>query len=205
MSSKVCCESGVRADIMLPADVARASLLTSPGKLQLDVPKLSKPNLDAFATDIKQLLGRGSSSVVLADFLVDRFRLRSEVQELIEAGSFSNATLSMGKGVLDEHGPGISEIHRSSKHPRGSVSNRIADAVIAVGVTFADVLTAGFSHQIDPRKLIDIQPFGATVAGRFYVDVPMRCLGSHNEACPWPKDRACCDGEVDACQPFWSR
>lgn len=160
--------------IMLPADVARASLLTSPGKLQLDVPKLSKPNLDAFATDIKQLLGRSSSSVVLADFLVDRFRLRSEVQELIEAGSFSNATLSMGKGVLDEHGPGYLGIYSgaaSTPEVRSVIES--ADAVIAVGVTFADVLTAGFSHQIDPRKLIDIQPFGATVAGRFYADVPM--------------------------------
>ena len=193
--------------IMLPADVARARLITSPGKLQLDVPKLDQANLNAFARDIEQLLGGGSSAVVLADFLVDRFRLRSEVQELIEAGSFSNATLSMGKGVLDENGPGYLGIYSgSASDPEVRSAIESAEAVIAVGVTFADVLTAGFSHQIDSQKLIDIQPFGATVAGRHYADVPMAyALAAITKHIRGQKTECAAPAMRTSCQPFWSR
>jgi indolepyruvate decarboxylase len=98
--------------------------------------------------------------VVLADFLVDRFGCRPEVQRLIDYGSFPYATLSMGKGVLEESRAGFLGVY-SGRPSDPAVRDAIesADIVITVGVIFADVLTAGFTQRIDPERLIDIRPF----------------------------------------------
>ena len=160
--------------IMLPTDVARARLAKPAAPLTLTAARTSEANLDCFAGEIKKLLGRAHDVVVLADFLVDRFRLRPMVRDLIDLGSFPNATLAAGKGVVDEGRPGYLGIYSGSASDAGvRAAIESADVVIAIGAIFADVLTAGFSQRLDRQKLIDIQPCGATVAGRHYADVPM--------------------------------
>ena len=55
--------------------------------------------------------GRGArsalsrSTALLADFLVDRFGARGDVQAVIDAGDLPYATMMPGKGRLDESSP----------------------------------------------------------------------------------------------------
>jgi indolepyruvate decarboxylase len=160
--------------IMLPTDVARGSLATAPRRFRTVEPRASQRDVEAFADSVGQLLQVADSAVVLADFLADRFQCCSQLQELVDTVPLSYATLSMGKGVLEESAQGFLGIYAGgASEPAVKMAIESAGAVISVGVVFADVLTAGFSHQIDPTRLIDIQPFEATVAGRRFGDLPM--------------------------------
>jgi indolepyruvate decarboxylase len=47
------------------------------------------------------------------------------------------------------------------------------DAPITAGVVFTDLITVEFSQDIRPERLIDLQPFHASVAGRGYENVPI--------------------------------
>jgi indolepyruvate decarboxylase len=85
------------------------------------------------------------------------------VQHLIDVGSLAYANLSMGKGVLGETNAGFLGVYsRSASDPAVREAIESADIVIAVGVIFADVSTAGFTQRIDPERQIDTRPYGVT-------------------------------------------
>ena len=45
--------------------------------------------------------------------------------------------------------------------------------MITVGVKFTDTITAGFSQQLPPEKIIDLQPFQARVGAQVFNQLPM--------------------------------
>jgi indolepyruvate decarboxylase len=91
--------------ISLPTDVARATLQSPPGAFKAGEVACDDASLEAMKEDVSAFLARSKSTVVLAEFLADRFQVHSELNELIASGNFRHATLALGKGVVDESSP----------------------------------------------------------------------------------------------------
>jgi indolepyruvate decarboxylase len=159
--------------IVVPSDVVGAPV-DERGPLALAEPICDQRKLAAFAAHARELLSASAYTAVLADFLVDRFGAREEVKGVISAGDLAYATMLPGKGVLDESTANfVGTYVGAASEPRVREVIEGAGALIAAGVLFTDVTTAGFSHDIRRDRLIDLQPFHASVAGRRYDDVPL--------------------------------
>jgi indolepyruvate decarboxylase len=160
--------------IVLPTDVV-ATPVAEHGPLAACEPTCDESQLAAFAAHARQLLSASTTTAVLADFLVDRFGARKDVQAVIDAGDLPCATMMLGKGVLDESAPNFVATYTGApSEPRVREVIEGADALITAGVIFTDLITAGFSQDIRPERLIDLQPFHTNVAGQRYEDVPIR-------------------------------
>ncbi|WP_435220597.1 alpha-keto acid decarboxylase family protein [Streptomyces sp. Tue6028] len=160
--------------LVLPTDVAASPAEPPAGPLTAPVPEASARVLARFTDAARTMLAEAGTLGVLADFLVDRFGVRAELAELVAAGQIPNATLSMGKGVLDESAPtfvGTYSGAASTKRVHAAVEQ--ADVLLSVGVRFSDS-TTGCSHRTDPERTIDVQPFATYVGDRVFAPLPMR-------------------------------
>jgi indolepyruvate decarboxylase len=71
------------------------------------------------------------------------------------------AHLIPAKGVIDETHPLVIGTYRgagSSPEVRQVIEG--SDCLICVGTRFTDVASGFFTHQLDPKSIIDLQPFG---------------------------------------------
>ncbi|MDT9684607.1 thiamine pyrophosphate-binding protein [Streptomyces sp. TRM76323] len=131
-------------------------------------------SLEAFRAAARARLAAADTVVVLADFLVDRFKARSELAGLLRAGAFPHAVLATGKTVVDESAPGFLGLYAgamSEKRVRLAVDR--ADLLIRAGVLLADMTTGKFTHRFDPAAGIDLGPTTAAVDGVAFPDVPL--------------------------------
>ncbi|MDT0469261.1 alpha-keto acid decarboxylase family protein [Streptomyces gibsoniae] len=160
--------------LSLPTDVAVSPAEPPAGPLVVPAPEASARVLARFTDAARTLLAEAGTLGVLADFLADRFGVRSELADLVAAGQIPNATLSMGKGVLDESAPEFVGTYSgafSTKRVLAAVEQ--ADVLLSVGVRFSDS-TTGLTHRIDPDRTIDIQPFATYVGEQVFAPLPMR-------------------------------
>jgi indolepyruvate decarboxylase len=161
--------------LVLPLDVAASPIDPPVQALDEGTPERSQLALDAFRAQASEMLANAGSAVVLADFLADRFGVQSSLQTLLDRGVFPYATMSMGKGLLDETDPrflGIFAGAAGALPVRDTFAG--ADVVIAAGVQFYDSTTAGFTHNLAAERLIDIQPFATRIGKQLYAPLPMR-------------------------------
>ena len=79
--------------------------------------------------------GKAEKPVILADVGVDRYRLHQQLRDLLAATGYPYATLSMGKGLLEETHPQFIGIYNGAISEE-SVRRRIeeADCVLSIGV-----------------------------------------------------------------------
>jgi indolepyruvate decarboxylase len=160
--------------IVLPTDVSN-TLIAAAAPLQLTQPRCDSRQLAAFRAHAWKLLAASTSTAVLCDFLVDRFAAADALQKLISQRGLSYATMLLGKGMLDDSSANFIGTYVGAASEDGICETiEQADTLIAAGVLFTDVLTAGFSHRIRLDRLIDLQPFHARVAGKEYRDIPLR-------------------------------
>jgi indolepyruvate decarboxylase len=159
--------------IVIPTDVVSAPVRV-PRLPVARRPYLDLQQLEAFSAHAQRLLRDARRPAMLADFLVDRFGLRERLQKFLNASALPHATLLLGKAMLDESSPTFVGTYVGAASEAG-VREAIeeADTLITAGVLFTDVLTAGFSHVLQPERLIEIHPFHASVAGREYRNLPM--------------------------------
>jgi indolepyruvate decarboxylase len=161
--------------LVIPADVATAPAERPLGPLQVPPPDTSTRVLEDFTAAARAMLSRAGTLGVLADFLADRFDVRGELADLVAAGGIPHATLSMGKGVLNEDNAGFVGTYtgaESAKPVLAAIEG--ADLLISVGVRLTDSTTIGFSHQLDPARTIDVQPFSTRVGNREFAPLPMK-------------------------------
>jgi indolepyruvate decarboxylase len=161
--------------LVMPTDVATGPAARPAGPLIVPPPERSASVLADFTAAARAMLSGAGSMAVLADFLADRFGARHEVADLVAAGQVPHASLSMGKGLFDERHPGFVGIYcgsASDKQVLEAVEG--SDVTISVGVRFTDIPTNGFSQRIDPERTIEVQPFSASIGGRFFGPLPMR-------------------------------
>jgi len=160
--------------IMLPADVAKKPA-TPPVSALIDrLYESDSFRLDAFRQAAEKRLAASERTALLADFLVLRYGLQSQLQRWVEQTPMAHATLLMGKGIFDERKPGFAGTYSGSASAAG-VNEAIegADTVICVGTRFTDTLTAGFTHKLTPQQTIDVQPHASRIGDVWYTGIPM--------------------------------
>ncbi len=128
----------------------------------------------AFRDAAERLLAPAERVSLLADFLALRWQQQSALAALREKSAIPCASLLMGKGVLDEQQPGYVGTY-AGEASAGQVCGQIeqVDVAICVGVRFTDTITAGFTQQFAPERLIDLQPFSASVGGEHFAPLSM--------------------------------
>ena len=149
--------------LLLAVDVAAAQIAfseTQPIQVEEDAP------IAAFSAAVERLLAPAQRVSLLADFLASRWQLQAQLTTLRQLRAIPAATLLMGKGVLDEQLAGYVGTYAaegSSDPVRLAIED--TDVTLCVGVRFTDTLTAGFTQNLPAERLIDLQPFHATVGG----------------------------------------
>lgn len=129
----------------------------------------------AFADAAERLLAPAQRVAMLADFLAARWQLQPQLEALRQLRAIPAATLLMGKGVLNEQQPGYVGTYAaqgSSDAVRQAIED--TDVTLCVGVRFTDTLTAGFTQNLPAERVIDLQPFQATVAGEVFAPLSMQ-------------------------------
>ncbi|PLR21215.1 indolepyruvate decarboxylase [Pantoea endophytica] len=129
----------------------------------------------AFADAAERLLAPAQRVALLADFLASRWQLQPQLEVLRQLRAIPAATLLMGKGVLNEQQPGFVGTYAaqgSSDAVRQTIED--TDVTLCVGVRFTDTLTAGFTQNLPAERVIDLQPFQATVAGEVFAPLSMQ-------------------------------
>ena len=161
--------------LVVPTDVAASPIDRPAARLVVAGPDVSARVRDDFLAQARAMLTEAGSVTVLADFLADRFGSRDEVAELVSAGGFPHATLSLGKSVVDESDPGFVGVYSGSASAKATrVAVEDADVLISVGVRFTDTTTTGFSHRVAPERTIDVQPFATRIGDRQFAPLPMK-------------------------------
>lgn len=157
--------------LLLAVDVAAAQVEL------VDLPSSATPDdsaVAAFAAAAELLLAPAQRVALLADFLAARWQLQKTLTTLRQLRAIPAATLLMGKGVLDEQQPGYVGTYAaegSSEAVRRAIEE--TDVTLCVGVRFTDTLTAGFTQHLPAERVIDLQPFHATVGGERFAPLSM--------------------------------
>ena len=158
--------------LALPSDlVRRPVLIPARGPAEPRLPAQMEPAgvdeqapAQLFAAAAEPLLRGARDVVVLVDALARRHERGPQLDKLIRKGHLTSAVLFGGKGAVDESYERFAGLYigaRSEPATRLAVEN--ADVVIGVGLAWNDLKSGGFTARIDDAKLIDIQPFGATI------------------------------------------
>lgn len=121
---------------------------------------------------IKEVLDKSKRPVLLADYLVKRFGLTSQIESFVEKTKMPITSFLMGKGGVDETSKAFIGTNL------GNISNDLfletmndSDCILGVGTLFSDLNTGGFSAQPKSALVIDIQDNYTIVEGMKYSDV----------------------------------
>lgn len=160
--------------IQLSPDVARTPIYPATTKLIDSVEDITSQKA---LTDFKAAAAsfmQGKTTSLIADLMVHRLGLQNELKALVEAADIPFTTLSWGKSLLDEHSEkwaGIYAGTASSPVVKDAVEN--ADCLIKIGVNYTDTTTAGFSHDIDEARVVDLHKERASVGGRVFAPIAL--------------------------------
>lgn len=160
--------------LMLPSDVSETPLRARP----LTAANISAPcapdSLQAFTRAARELLKDARHTTLLTDFQAGRFGQTAALRKFAAFPGLAGATMMMGKGILDESQASFCGTYTGSASlPRVKTAVEQADVLISVGVCLSDAQTAGFTHQINEKKRIDLRPFSASVGGYHFGQLPM--------------------------------
>jgi indolepyruvate decarboxylase len=79
------------------------------------------------------------------------------------------AHLIPAKGVIDETHPLAIGIYRGTgSSPEVLQAIEGSDCLICVGTRFTDVASGLFTHQLNSKSIIDLQPFGLKAGDEFF-------------------------------------
>jgi indolepyruvate decarboxylase len=150
--------------LQLPSDVAGATTEPMTAPLDLEFPPSDPMQLARAIERLSDRLSQASAPAFLLDADTERFDLAQLVVLLAEANGIPMAHLSPAKGVIDETHPLAIGMYRgagSSPEVRQTVEG--SDCLICVGTRLTDVATGLFTHQLKPKSLIEVQPFGLKI------------------------------------------
>lgn len=161
--------------ISLPMDVATHEVaapedLLAPPIFQSDRTILAQA-IDASVI----MLDKAEKPVILADIGVDRYRLHQELRDLLAATGYPYATMSMGKGLLEETHPQFIGIYNgaiSEDYVRRRIEE--ADCVLSIGALMTDFNTGKFSAKLDPSRTIEVHGQYIKIEPAAYNNVAMR-------------------------------
>jgi len=160
--------------LMLPADVAKAPATAPVNAITLSPDYVDDNAMSAFLAAARQMLTPCNRVALLADFLAQRHGLQPMLRSWVSAQPLANATLLMGKGLLDEYQPGFVGTYSgaaSDEKTRAAIED--ADAILCIGTRFTDTITAGFTQVLPQAKTIELQPNAARVGARWFSGLPI--------------------------------
>lgn len=161
--------------ISLPMDVASTEV-AAPQEPFMPPVFQSDPATLAEAVDVcVTMLDKAEKPVILADVGVDRYRLHGELRELLAATGYPYATMTMGKGLLEETHPQFIGIYNGGIS-EDYVLKRIeeADCVLSIGALMTDFNTGKFSAKLDPARTIEVHGQYLKIKRALYKNVAMR-------------------------------
>lgn len=163
------------AYIELPLSVVHSEIQ---GRISPYQPKEAVINtqvFEVFTQQLTSLLKDAVRPILLAGFLVESFGLKNSVRSLIKRSNIPNASLFMGKGILDETLDSyVGNYSGSSSDYKVLHALEHSDLILSLGVKYTDNITAGFSSLPNPDILIDFQTDFVTIKGKKYSGIPLK-------------------------------
>ncbi len=151
-------------------DLVDQPLATKAAKIEQ--PKTSESSLKSASRQARKLLKSSERVVLLSDAKVKSWKWEPLVRELAEVMQIPAASTIMGKGGFDESHPnhiGMYGGTLGSEKVREVVEN--ADCLIVAGYVPSDTNTGGGTAELNPKKMIVIQPESVVIGGQEYADV----------------------------------
>lgn len=147
-------------------------------EIEDDAPEIefvsNSDNLKKAVSEIVSIVNSSKKPVILADFIVERFGLQNEFENLIEKTKFPFATMLMGKSVIDETNENFIGTYMGNISAESTQKiMKDSDCVICLGTSFSDLNTGGFSVMPDESFKVDIQSDYTIVDSIKYSDVWM--------------------------------
>lgn len=159
--------------ILMAADVAAAPCSPPSAPLELVSVQHVKQVEESFEEAARKFL-RGKKTSMLADLMVHRLGAREALNRMLERTNIPVATLTWGKSLVDESSENFAGMYTgaSSKESTRKVIEE-AEALISLGVTFNDTISSGFSMNIDPSAMIEVQRDVTTVGDTAFTPISM--------------------------------
>ncbi len=166
--------------IALPLDVCEQPLAAPQKPLALPEYSSDPKMLTAFLAHATGVLEAAHHPLILADYKVNRYHLSEQLLAFVNASGFPLASLSMGKGVIDETHPqyiGVYAGALSSEDVKQSIAE--ADCILSIGVQLTDLTSGMFTQTLPQERVIELHPLGAHIQHTLYQDVAMKDILTH--------------------------
>ncbi|KYC35420.1 indolepyruvate decarboxylase [Scytonema hofmannii PCC 7110] len=171
----VCLLKKLPVYISLPMDVALTEVTAQSDPFIPPVFKSDRATLAEAIDASVTMLEKAVKPVILADVGVDRYRLHEELRSLLATTGYPYATMTMGKGLLEETHPQFIGIYNgaiSDDYVRRRIEE--ADCVLSIGVLMTDFNTGKFSAQLDPGRTIEVHGQYLKIKRAMYNNVAMQ-------------------------------
>ena len=161
--------------LMLSPDVAKTPIYPPTTKL---IDSEEDITSQAALADFKQALLEflpNKTTTLMADLMVHRLGLQSQLKALIADTDIPYTTLSWGKTLLDENSSRWAGTYAGvASRPvvKDMVEN--CECLIKVGVQYTDTTTAGFSQDIDENVVVDLHYERASIAGKNFAPIALK-------------------------------
>ncbi|MEZ7503499.1 thiamine pyrophosphate-binding protein [Psychrobacter sp. Arc29] len=161
--------------LLLSPDVARQPIYPPTTKL---IDSQEDITSQAALADFKQALTEflpNKTTTLMADLMVHRLGLQSQLKALIADTDIPYTTLSWGKTLLDENSDRWAGTYAGvASRPivKDAVEN--CECLIKVGVQYTDTTTAGFSQDIDESIVVDLHYERASISGKNFAPIALQ-------------------------------
>ncbi|MGE6246197.1 alpha-keto acid decarboxylase family protein [Psychrobacter proteolyticus] len=161
--------------LLLSPDVARQPIYPPTTKL---IDSQEDITSQAALSDFKQALTEflpNKTSTLMADLMVHRLGLQSQLKALIADTDIPYTTLSWGKTLLDENSDRWAGTYAGvASRPivKDAVEN--CECLIKVGVQYTDTTTAGFSQDINEDVVVDLHYERASISGKNFAPIALK-------------------------------
>ncbi|WP_460205364.1 alpha-keto acid decarboxylase family protein [Scytonema sp. NUACC21] len=161
--------------ISLAMDVASTEVAAPSEPFTPPVFQSDKATLAEAVEACVTMLNKASKPVILADVGVDRYGLQGELRSLLATTAYPYATMTMGKGLIEETHPQFIGIYNgalSDDYVRRRIEE--ADCVLSIGVLMTDFNTGKFSAQLDSSRTIEVHGQYLKIKHALYNNVAMQ-------------------------------
>lgn len=160
--------------LLLPEDVA-TYLVPSPKRpLDLALPISNKEQLSTVFKKLTSKLASAKTACVLLGEEINRYQFNSIVGTLLEKTQLPFMPVWGSKGVVDECKKNYGGLYRGAmSHTETREFVESADLVLAFGVSWDEINTAGFTHKISSENLFDFHSCNSIVGDCNYHETSM--------------------------------
>lgn len=158
--------------IGLPSDISYHLIEPPVSALNLSYPSSNQDAIKDIVDRIQKLVENAKSPLVLVDIIAQSYHMKPFVLDFLKQTGLPFATLTMGKGFLNESHPQFIGVYCGDYGWEG-VQDRVeqADLIIGFGTLLSDFNTGGFTAKINPNNTITIHADKVHIKQSRYDDV----------------------------------